>query len=467
MEVVSLSKPEEEEVKPKTEEIPKIEVVVKDKEAPVEEVPKTSVYTLRSAPKTRVVKKKNIIIKNLLQNIDKTTLNKYFNVWKNAPQDEKETVENTNKKTVVKKRIINLQKKTNEGEEEVPKDLNLEIPSSSVLTVVNHLKNIKNLPLIQYNPEDIYSVPSEPLLINKIYIDDNINRIIKRVDNLNKPEKPIEEEIKPKIEEVEEKPEEERKVLRGKPIKREPEKPVEEEVKPKTDEIAETPKIEVVVLDKPVEEENKPKVEDISVPTTTVYNITKKPKTFVVKKRNIIIKHLIEDVPNNDALNKYFNIWKHKKLPEDEVEKIIKENKKKIVKRRIINLQKKINEEVPKEEEPEEETPKEKERKILRGKTVKKEPEKPVEEEVKPKTEEVETPKIEVVSLSKPEEIPKIEVVVKDKEKPDEILVVGAKTIEKPAEEEVKPKTEEVETPKIEVVTLEKPVEEVPKMEVV
>ena len=41
-------------------------------------------------------------------------------------------------------------------------------------------------------------------------------------------------------------------------------------------------------------------------------------------------------MPNNYLLNKYFNIWKHKKLPEDEVKKIIKENKKKIVKRRII-----------------------------------------------------------------------------------------------------------------------------------
>jgi len=91
--------------------------------------------------------------------------------------------------------------------------------------------------------------------------------------------------------------------------------------------------------------------------------------------------------------------------------------------------------------------------------------EKPVEE----------VPKIEVASLSKPEEedkkpiseeIPKKEIIVKDKEKPDEILVVGDNTIEKPVEEEVKPKAEEVEVPKIEVVTLEKPVEEVPKIEV-
>ena len=59
---------------------------------------------------------------------------------------------------------------------------------------------------------------------------------------------------------------------------------------------------------------------------------------------------------------------------------------------------------VPKEEELVEEIPKEEEPKVLRGKSSKKEPEKPVEEEVKPKIEKVETTKIEIVSLSKPEE---------------------------------------------------------------
>ena len=138
--------------------------------------------------------------------------------------------------------------------------------------------------------------------------------------------------------------------------------------------------------------------------------IIKKPRTRVVIIRNVLIKNLIEDNPKN-ILNKYFNIWKHKKLPEDEVEKIIKENKKKIIKRRIINLQKKINEEVPKEESSEEEIPKEEEPKVLRGKISKKEPEKPEEEEVKPKSDEI--PKIEVIVIDKEapvEEVPKTSV---------------------------------------------------------
>ena len=81
--------------------------------------------------------------------------------------------------------------------------------------------------------------------------------------------------------------------------------------------------------------------------------------------RNTIIKNLIEDMPKN-ILNKYFNTWKYKQLPEKEVEDIIKTNKKnKIIKKRIINLQKKIKDE---EEEPKTEEIETKEPRRIRNK---------------------------------------------------------------------------------------------------
>jgi len=116
------------------------------------------------------------------------------------------------------------------------------------------------------------------------------------------------------------------------------------------------------------------------------------------------------------------------------------ENKKKIIIKDYIHIPKRITEV--------------KKPKVVRGKAIKKEPEMPIEEENKPKTDEI--PKIEIVVLDHPQlfeiaEIPEIEVV----------------PLPKPEEEEVKPKTEEI--PKIDVVVRdkEKPDEDIPKIEIV
>ena len=63
-----------------------------------------------------LLKRKSTIIKNLSDNINKTTLVKYFNIWKykKLPKEEVEEIVKTRKKTLIKKRIINLEKENYE-----------------------------------------------------------------------------------------------------------------------------------------------------------------------------------------------------------------------------------------------------------------------------------------------------------------------------------------------------------------
>ena len=70
-------------------------------------------------------KKKETVIKNLIEAISKNQLIRYFNKWKNVPvTEEYETIGKRTKKTIIKKKIINLQKKTKskDGKEEIKKE---------------------------------------------------------------------------------------------------------------------------------------------------------------------------------------------------------------------------------------------------------------------------------------------------------------------------------------------------------
>ena len=55
---------------------------------------------------------KRLFIKNWIENIPKTLLVKYFNTWKIKDSTDKniEDIIKTNKKKIIKKRVINLQK---------------------------------------------------------------------------------------------------------------------------------------------------------------------------------------------------------------------------------------------------------------------------------------------------------------------------------------------------------------------
>ena len=71
--------------------------------------------------------------------------------------------------------------------------------------------------------------------------------------------------------------------------------------------------------------------------------------------KKLFIKNLIENIPKT-LLVKYFNTWKYKDSWDKNIEDIKKTNKKKIIKKRVINLQKsKKDEEEPKKGEPKDE----------------------------------------------------------------------------------------------------------------
>jgi len=137
----------------------------------------TGQYYVTKKPKTFVPEKTNII-KTLIQNRTKNVLIKFFNNWKNKlTPEELETIKKGQKKTVIKKRVINLQKKKKDGKEEIveveekePTNLNLEIPVCPVSTTPNYIKDVYNLPLIQYNPDDIYIVPRKESILKNIII---------------------------------------------------------------------------------------------------------------------------------------------------------------------------------------------------------------------------------------------------------------------------------------------------------
>ena len=74
--------------------------------------PRTSVDNITKNPKTIIIKKKNTFIKNCIQNANKIRLNKYFNIKKNPSQEQTYTFNAKIKAAVIKKRVINLQKKS-------------------------------------------------------------------------------------------------------------------------------------------------------------------------------------------------------------------------------------------------------------------------------------------------------------------------------------------------------------------
>ena len=121
-----------------------------------------------------LIKKKGKV-KSLILNISRNNLIKYFNIWKNrTTPEEMEQIKKSEKKTVIKKKVINLQKKTKDKdgkevieivEKHLPKDINLEIPMCPVSKTENYLKNVRNVSLIQYYPEELFSVPSREIIL--------------------------------------------------------------------------------------------------------------------------------------------------------------------------------------------------------------------------------------------------------------------------------------------------------------
>ena len=122
-----------------------------------------------------LIKKKGKV-KSLILNISRNNLIKYFNIWKNrTTPEEMEQIKKSEKKTVIKKKVINLQKKTKDkdgkevieivDEKHLPKDINLEIPMCPVSKTENYLKNDRNVSLIQYYPEELFSVPSREIIL--------------------------------------------------------------------------------------------------------------------------------------------------------------------------------------------------------------------------------------------------------------------------------------------------------------
>ena len=144
----------EEQTKPKEPEM---------KSATIQEIPKEPKRELKSIPLSKKDKK----FKNLLLVISRNKLIKYFKIWKNKSKyEEHETISKGTKKTVIKKKIINVTKKTKDKnekeqllEEEMPKNINLEIPMCPISETCNYMKDVYNTSLIQYHPEDILSVP--------------------------------------------------------------------------------------------------------------------------------------------------------------------------------------------------------------------------------------------------------------------------------------------------------------------
>ena len=75
--------------------------------------------------------------------------------------------------------------------------------------------------------------------------------------------------------------------------------------------------------------------EEVTKPKTKVDSITKKPKPTVEEQKAKVIKILFSNVPKN-TLIKYFKIWKNK----DDIQEKITREKKTVVKKKVINLQK-------------------------------------------------------------------------------------------------------------------------------
>ena len=108
-------------------------------------------------PQIIVIKEKKKVMKNLVDNISKNMLIRYFNVWKHkVPKEDKEALERRARNSIITQKIIDLKQLTKEEEE---KPLNVDIPKCPISTEVNYLKDVRKRILVQYNPQDVYSNP--------------------------------------------------------------------------------------------------------------------------------------------------------------------------------------------------------------------------------------------------------------------------------------------------------------------
>jgi hypothetical protein len=122
--------------------------------------------------KLLIRKQKNKVIKNLVDDLSKKMLIKCFNIWKiKTPKvDDEEILKRTARKSIIHKRIINLQKKVKEGEPEIeePKKYNMELPICPIETTLNTLQSIRNPVHKHYDLDELNSIPKEPLLKTRI-----------------------------------------------------------------------------------------------------------------------------------------------------------------------------------------------------------------------------------------------------------------------------------------------------------
>ena len=132
----------------------------KDKENEVER--KMKVMVLK--------RKRNKTMKDLIDDVTKKRLTKYFNVWKqNAPRDDDILDENIRRQ--YRKSIYKLRKNKKEEvkeEEKPPENLNVKIPECPISTLNNPLKTVRKRFVKQYAPVDIESIPTEILLCTKV-----------------------------------------------------------------------------------------------------------------------------------------------------------------------------------------------------------------------------------------------------------------------------------------------------------
>ena len=318
-----------------------------------------------------LIKKKGKV-KSLILNISRNNLTKYFIFWKNkTTPEEMEQIRKGIKKTVIKKKVINLHKKTKDkdgkevieilDEKNLPKDINLEIPMCPISKTENYLKNVRNVSLIQYYPEELFSVPSreiilknnlevtmegEPnkkrpvvknnnlrIIILKILLINLDKGILIRYFNIWRHQKPLDE-----IEEIVKKSK--KKVIKRTKLNL---KRKGKDLEPEEEEEDDEKKIlRGIVVQKP--KPGEPTDEDRT--HKGMVEILRKPVDS--KKKKSVIKDLILNMPKT-VLVKYFNIWKN--APDtEEMDEIRKGTKKTVIKKKVINLQKKPQDKGSKEE---------------------------------------------------------------------------------------------------------------------
>ena len=103
-------------------------------------------------------------MKNLVDDVIRKMLNRYFNIWKNKGKEDDEII-NNNIRQSLRQSQINLKKlKKDEVVEEKPQNLNIEIPECPISTTLNHLKHIKRRNVKQYAPEDLDFIPPKEMI---------------------------------------------------------------------------------------------------------------------------------------------------------------------------------------------------------------------------------------------------------------------------------------------------------------